>query len=278
MVMGGLPSSKKFVELVAFSALTPNKCPSPSPLPVELAFGVCGLLGNKPIVCGVENDNHCYVYSFETNTWTKGAQMPFPVVHSSAINIGRDTMLIVGGKSAGAPLINTIILKDGGPITNGPNLPAPFPNNPCLGVGNDNKVLVAAGGTTNAYLLDWTSKAWTKMPNLRYTRSYNHCGRVGNDIVVVGHDQRDAAGRSTEIFSLTTMSWRMGPNLPLNKDHYCCTGIVQMQGSFLLLGMNDNDIYEFEVTTYTWEMRSERLAVGRHNYCAVTIPYEIINC
>ena len=149
-----------------------------------------------------------------------------------------------------------------------------MPHTPCLLQINNTSIFVAAGGTNEAYILDWLSQEWTQLENMSFERSFASCGRVGDDIVVVGHNQGDEAGNSTEIFSLTNKTWRMGPSVPGFGICFNSSPAVQLKDTFLLVGGYDcirlyDKIYEFDAVNYDWIEREEKLASMRYVHCAL---------
>lgn len=88
------------------------------------------------------------------------------------------------------------------------------------------------------------------------------------DIVATGGAYRDPHFKSTEIFSLETMYWRSGPDLP--KKLYSMAP-VQLGGTFAITGGIDEnfgrhsvgDIYQFNKMNYTWTKIPEVLKIPR---------------
>ena len=132
--------------------------------------------------------------------------------------------------------------------------------------------------SNDAYILDWTSNEWTRLPGMNVSRSSHSCGLTarGHKVVVVGGNMGQGGEDFTEIFDLETMTWTQGPPSPHPTLDYAST--VPHGDTFLLvggfLGWDDgtsSSIYEFDWRTDAWVIREEKLEMAKEGHVALGV-------
>ena len=80
--------------------------------------------------------------------------------------------------------------------------------------------------------------------------------------------------RETEIFSLSTQSWRSGPDLP---HPVVDASYVQLHGSILVIGgqissgVYSDKIHQYDASSSSWITLPQRLAKARSYACALKL-------
>ena len=108
-------------------------------------------------------------------------------------------------------------------------------------------------------------------------RDFPSCGLIQNpdngpEVVVAGYG-------TSEIFSLTTLSWRDGPELA----YFYWAQVAQLYDTFLIVGGWDDSrelgtIYEFDHINYGWILRGQHLQLPRDSPGVVALPEDAITC
>ena len=139
------------------------------------------------------------------------------------------------------------------------------------------------------YLVKIETWTWTEIPSMSVGRNLHSCGMVkgrgGTRIVVAGGELSTEAASTSEILALNSLKWTPGPGVPgapggSNKFDY--SQVAQMEETFLVVGGSDGQdlktIYEFDLNTSTWKLRSESLVTARSLYALVAIPDGVLEC
>ena len=106
-------------------------------------------------------------------------------------------------------------------------------------------------------------------------RHHHACGRINFDTIIVagGTDEFNDIIDSVEIFSLSLLEWRDGPNLPGRTSH---SSSVQYKSSILIIGgkggsgYHADSVYQFDESKFEWTVREENLLTPRSGH--VTVP------
>ena len=112
-------------------------------------------------------------------------------------------------------------------------------------------------------------------------RDDHSCGRTDNRIVVVGGYSEEAS-RTSEIFSLDSLTWATGPGVPSTPNgKFFRSEVYQLEDAFDLLGGYDGSnyldtVFEFDPEGFTWKLRDERLDTGRYLHANVHIPNRVL--
>ena len=115
---------------------------------------------------------------------------------------------------------------------------------------------------------------------MAYGRSSHSCGKVGDNIVVVG-GLRDASEFS-EIFSLESLTWSTGPGVPAASGYFAgAPQVLQLEDTFYIIGGLDDyvatdAVYEFDPDSWTWKLSDERLTSARGYAGIIPIPNRLL--
>ena len=275
------------VEFVDFSPFKNVSLPKPANLPEPMWGPVADLVDGRVIVCGGRPVGNCYIYSMEDNTWRKTVSLDRPREYAVEFVLG-DSWYILGGRDTTTDpftFLNSTLVYTDGDFRPGPDIPHSA-YGACITPVNYTHFFFAGGfdGSEydDAYLLEVDGWKWTKLGSLHIARSFHSCGRSGNQIVVVGGCNSEVAGTTSEIFSLDSHTWTIGPGVPLaSHGNFCSSAVYQLEDTFYLLGGGFADYYldtvfEFDREFFKWQRRKERLATERENLAIVPIPNSIL--
>lgn len=167
------------------------------------------------------------------------------------------------------------------------DLPRPVEAHCLVDIG-DGRYFFAAGYpfSNTAYILDMEQEEWAEVEPMAETRYGPICGTITRDdgeteVVVAGGKSETEVFKSTEIFSLSDMAWRSGPDLPLAIESATA---VQFGDSFLAIGGVDANgthlktFYTFDVEQEDWMEKEERLRRARSHLVAIFVPDEAVEC
>lgn len=284
-MIGGYPSAlEDDVEIVELSSTGGNVCPKPADLPEPMRGAIGAYVNGKIIVCGVLGGSNCYVYSFATREWEKTVSWGSDRSDSASAVVDEATWWIAGG--FGGSYLNDSLVYNGGTFAPGPELPyAAY--SACAVKVNETHVFLGGGfdGTeyiSSAYLLEWATQAWTRLPDMKTGRRAHTCNVVGTDVVVVGGYDGEDLGTS-EIFSLTSNSWSLGPGVPTSSGMLAFAKSAQSPESFNIVGGFDGEnyldkIFEFDPETYTWKTTDKTLSAAREDHVVVAVPEDSAHC
>ena len=108
-------------------------------------------------------------------------------------------------------------------------------------------------------------------------RCAHSCGRAGSNIIVVGGLGSDEAYTTFEIFSLDYLTWTTGPGVPPTANgEIKDSSSFQLENTFYLLGGKADKaldtVYEFDLESFAWKEREEKLEIAREYPVLVPIP------
>ena len=289
MVIGGYNNGNVYEnEIVDFRATKNSTIPEIADLPRGMYGLVANLVGDKVIACGGYRTSSCYSYNFLLKRWAKTTSLDRERKGHVGFVSADGQWYISGGRdyssSPDVYLDTTIIYKDGaftaGQIT---PYPAYFP---CTATVNETHIFYAGGydgekRRKDAYLLEVATWTWTSLEDMAIAREYHSCGKIDNDIVVVGGYAFEDAEKTSEIFNLETHSWRAGPGVPTESGQFWLSQVYQLENTFYLMGGYDGHadidaIFELDIESSTWKKREESLGRARGDHAVVAMPTSIL--
>ena len=278
MVIGSRPSTKD-VEFLQIATGNVTRPPKPSDLPEEKDLVITNIVDDQVIACGGYNLVSCYTYNFEDNAWVPTVQMDQP--RFGAVNFVHrgKAMYILGGNSDS--YMDSSVVYEEGAFRAGGSLPYPTAL-ACVAEVNDTHVFYSGGESSHkeAYLLEVDTWTWTRLEDMAYGRSSHSCGKVGDNIVVVG-GLRDASEFS-EILSLESLTWSTGPGVPAASGYFAgAPQVLQLEDTFYIIGGFDNNaatdaFHEFDPESWTWKLSDEQLTSARSYAGIVPIPNRLV--
>lgn len=227
-------------------------------------------------------------------------------IGAASVLLDNGPLLVLGGSRGIWNIWNTTELLSASGSEPGPEIPYQAYGHCALTV-NSTHVFLAGGykstsSVTLAYLLNMEDGQWTRLPDMKQRRASHSCGLAnGNEVVVVGGQEYNlvtmprslshtydkalvsrsfSSLNSTEIYSLGTNSWRIGPELPMRASHMAT---AQLDGTFLVAGGSNYDddrdvlvkyssIYLFDEEKHAWIERPETMRKRRAQHAAVVLP------
>ncbi len=175
---------------------------------------------DRIVVC---REAGCHQYDQMANKWTWFGNLK-QRRYNAMSSIINGALLVTGGQNdINSGTRHTTEYYDGGSFVFGPNLPVPMKWHCQITINNTHVFFADTLTSLNTYLLNWGTKVFTSISQIPNNRSRNVCGLTwsqsrGEEIVVVGNEMPDAGVATSDIFSLSTMSWRQGPNLSFNME------------------------------------------------------------
>jgi len=157
---------------------------------------------------------------------------------------------------------------DDGVFTPGPQLPAPKLHH-CQVTAASNTIFLTSGYASNAtFMLDWTTQEWTALDDITASIGGAGCGLLNNPI----------NGAGSNLFSLTDLTWREGPALPLDIS---LVASVQLEDGFMMLGGMDEDREDVGSviainSNYEWLTNVNGWVSGRY-IAGVKVPDDFLN-
>ena len=153
-----------------------------------------------------------------------------------------------------------------------------------IGVVRINKthIFILPNKVGEAWIFNQKDETFQKLPDMLEHRMDGMVGFTKkNEIVVAGGTD----SKTSEIFNLDTMKWRMGPDFPVITDLYGARA-VQYQDSFLIVSGYDRggrgtyltSILKFDHVNYEWIALPSKLQKGRSLFAAFLIPDDYISC
>lgn len=243
-------------------------CLQPKDYPHQTSWAVVGTLSGKPLICGGFNPPDkvgvtCHIYYQGGDSWYEGGWLNR--IWTAGINLTPRTFFM-GGGSLSRIFNETFFIEDSG-VAQGPDLPEPRMAH-CFVRINDHQIFVVGGNdgslpVKTVYIYDFSTDEWTPQPQLKQVRSWAFCGSVTDsdsgtvtEIVVAGGTYQTRPLDTSEIFDLSTRSWRPGPKLatPIFSG-----ASVDIDQSFILVGGSDGLNARDEIQTY--DPKSEEFVV-----------------
>lgn len=227
----------------------------------------------------------CYEYSFSNDEWSKSAPLGDTRYAAASSLLANGSWFVHGGHEG----LRTSDLFEGNSFIPGPDSPHQYYKH-CLVQVNSSHLFITGGvyESSSSYFLNVDTKEWIQMPDMAASVRFDHaCGLVENgngerEIVVAGGDAGGTFGSSmvsSEIFSLTNMEWRDGPDFPIDVNG---AASVQLSQSFLVVGGFSHGessyldgIYEFDRLNYTWSKKNQTLKTARRYHTAILLPNDL---
>lgn len=176
------------------------------------------------------------LYDPTTGTWSGAAPMPTATLWHAAVMLADDRVLVVGGSDNTRPLSSAYVYD---PVMDRWTSVGPMRAARCRATATllpDGRVLVAggltpAGRATSAEIFNPVTRTFTSTTSMTDPRDYHSSHIFDGEVWIIG-----AGLASTEIYSPTTSSWRVGPPLILGRrDH----GAAVLPGSIVVAGGDD---------------------------------------
>ena len=242
--------------------------------PIGVEGLVATVLQGVPIFCAGAFVTDCYTYNPQSYGWEPAAPMVEPRFYAAGdVVLGGSQWWITGGRNGNSNeetiLDNTefVVEPQGDHLFNGVQALPMAMEHHCL-ISIDATRLFLAGGTTRVtdkdttqsnktYIIDLAnSEGWQELPDRPIDRSSMACFKVeteqnGPEIVLMSGTGREP----TDIFSLTSLTWRAGPNFPYVV--FWPTVVGPYKDSYLVMGgfsgSNSHDeIYWLNTTSDPW--------------------------
>ena len=164
---------------------------------------------------------------------------------------------------------------------------------PCAVKLNETSIFVAGGYYRrdyfrSAYILDWPTGRWTRLPDMANQRAHHACSLVGNEVVVTGgweNEDRDNLSYG-EIFSLETNTWSAGPKVPTLSGYlfYITDAAAESEAGFRVFGGFDrvttrlDTIFEYDALLDSWTVLDKTMSKGQTGAIAIPIPEDKDHC
>ena len=138
------------------------------------------------------------------------------------------------------------------------------------------KIFLGVYTSNKAWIFNFETEIWAPIPDLPQTVSNTHAGLAthpnGNLEVVVTAGLSSAA---TQIFSISSWSWRMGPSFPIASS--AGGESVQYEDSFLVVGggtstKSFNAIYKYNLDPEGWIELPQKMRYERNYFAAFLVP------
>ena len=286
MVLGGNPEDKD-VELVDFRTNRTTVLAKPYDLQFPFDGGVSNVIDGAVWFCAGRFFTNCYFYSFAQNYWYKSDTTDKTNRGATEFVLDNKWYIMGGWDQDNNTLrMNTTVVLQAGVFSKGQELPYPA-SSACSVLVNSTHIFFAGGadaGSENhkaAYLVDVGNWEWTRLEDMARGRNGHTCGRSGGKIVALGGSEEGSDG--SEIFSLDTMTWSDGPDIPTRTGTFDdAPHVYQLKDTFYVLGGWDGDhfldtVFEFEPRSASWLVREETLKTARSDHGLVAIPSRIID-
>lgn len=246
------------------------------------------MVDGEILVCGGRTVSACYSYLPEENSWQKTGSLDQARGGAGSLSIDDREWWISGGSGSESYLSSSLIYQ-GRQFTAGPDLPYPSADH-CVVRANETHIVLIGGQSDlgvyrkDAYILDWTTMAWTKLPDLSYERKGAGCGLLQESRVVVTGSRTGPGGNSTEILNLDNLTWELVPGSPGGTGfYYYFSQPYQLNGTFYLLGGFDgsdklDNVFEFDMDQKEWVVRKETLSMARYQQATVALSDDDIQC
>ena len=274
------------VEIVEFGSDAPT-CPLPAGFPMGVKSPVATFMQGKAIMCAGEHGPQCFEYSFISGAWSPGLTLDVNRPGASETLLDENNWWITGGYDGGSVTHDSTVIYDGTNLTPGPDLPRPA-NGHCVLKINATHYFLAGGksdGSTTerrAHFLEFGTETWTELPGMQKTRRGLGCHVFGggDKILVTGGRGDSDAPQTTEVLSLATLTWSLGPDIP-NGDYFCC-GTASMGNAqanlYLFGGLGSNsaatdEIYMFHPSISQWSTLKKKLAAKTSAHAVVKLPH-----
>ena len=132
-------------------------------------------------------------------------------------------------------------------------------------------------------MIEWETKRWIRLPDMRQRRLYHGCNKAGGDIVVFGGLSSSHGWEPlTETYSFSTNEWSLGGDLALSHLD-ANTVYLPEEDTFLVFGgekadsTDSKDILRYDPESKVFFAMEKKLSVGRSENVAIKVP-EDFNC
>jgi len=249
-------------------------------------------VGNKfYLIGGRENDSNVNIYDPATDSWTVGANAPFPVHHVQALAYDGLIYMVGAFIDNNFPMENpspNIVIYD--PLTDTWLMGPTIPNNRLRGsmgaVVYQDKIYVV-NGLTNGHTSGWVNwfdvfdprtNQWEQLPNSPRARDHFHAAVIGNKLYVAGG--RRSGQQSTfaptigavDVYNFQSNSWSTLPNNIPTQRGAATTAVL---GNELIIiggeqnsGLANNQTEALNVNTNNWRALAPMIQ-GRHGTQAI---------
>jgi len=230
-------------------------------------------------VCGGSFTANCWVLT--PQGWIASQAMGEARAHAASVQLG-DSWWVSGGRRCGSSnchVATSELLSPDGSWRNYVNLPTVLSRH-CLVRLNATHIFMMgglvnsfhSGARSTAYIFDSVSTQWTPVASMRTARYDHGCALLPDGRVVVtgGNGVDGGYLSSTEFFSLSSLAWTDGPDLPLGIARFGMdtieTETYTLGGSVGGFGRDTDVIYRLSQDRSAWieagRMNSERDFVG----------------
>ena len=217
-----------------------------------------------------------YIAKF-LDEWIKNISTLATRSSAGAIELSEDEFLIVGGFEFPYDLTTTEICSLSSGCTESIDIESKFYHPQIVRMDEEN-IFVLQNEFSKTWRFNQKQTSWSRLPDLLQRRENPFVGFVnGHEVVVAGGRYKS----SSEIFDTQTQEWRMGPDLPDDRE-LCCGSSVQYKDTFLIIGGEDGGeqdaILEFDPVNYEWKVLPHKLKTARNSFAAVLVPNDYISC
>lgn len=228
----------------------------------------------------------CWSYDFHADAWAASSYALESPRHSGlSFGLANDTWLVLGGISY--QLTSEMLV--GSQFVPGMDLPVPMVG-ACQAQLNFSHVFVAGGRDhlASAFLLNASGDGeWKAMPDMPSGRHGHVCGIAeqssGAKVIVVAGGVLSGGSAETAsalLFSLATLAWSDGPDLP---NAVVDAAVLQLRKNFVVAGGMTGSavldaVVEFDVETEGWKQWTKTLQTGKRGHSVVKLPKQVDVC
>ena len=207
--------------------------------------------------------------------------------HSGAF-LDWESWWVSGGYGGGRTHDSTEVYRSAtGTFENYTKLPEPMYHHNLVRVNSTTFALFGGGSTLTekAWIFNSETEIWQSVNDLPTARVACQAGvaKYGDDsyhVIVTG----GYGVKTTEIFSLDTLTWRVGPDFPYDVSY---ASVVPFEDTFLVVGGYTEDfaffgemdtVIKFDPLTESWIELPVKMKDTRESFAAFTIPDWYANC
>ena len=109
------------------------------------------------------------------------------------------------------------------------------------------------------------------------------CGKISNDEFMLVGGSGTHTSRTSEIYTASSNSWRMGPNVP-GTDSFSAAQLVQAKGRLFLVGgkrgsgTKTDTIYEYDKDANEWITHDEKLPYPTWGHLSYPVTKSTMLC
>ncbi len=240
-----------------------------------------------------EETDSCYQYHLQSKAWFEFGHLLEAAEQSRSASVN-EKLWITGGSKGSDTLSKTQYYNENGnEFARGPDLPAQMRSHCFVQINRTLVFLSDISGLTpppnqlSAYLIHWETGEHTNLPNVPKQRDLASCGLTwtmdkGLEIVVVGNEEYQDHG-SSDIFSVSDMSWREGP--PVGQNVFGAA-LAQLDHTFVLTGgVRTTQRQEYADTVMRYDPEEEKfvalnfaLGTARAYHVTMSVPNGLFPC